>query len=206
MRALRYLYQLMASLWFKTWYDECSKEFTYAYLISDLQTLNSYVWFHIIILFNCRFKWKRLSFFLFIYLFLRERSVIWILMYDCWSQKKGWREFEQRTNDLKEWWLGEKAGITLGEKKKKSERERDGVHSVFSPSLSLPFSCCLCVPCRNVLAFHFFLCVCPSGPSRQCLMPQQGHGKHRDTFMATSSLCENLVLPCPSFPYELLIK
>lgn len=158
MRALRYLYQLMASLWFKTWYDECSKEFTYAYLISDLQTLNSYVWFHIIILFNCRFKWKRLSFFLFIYLFLRERSVIWILMYDCWSQKKGWREFEQRTNDLKEWWLGEKAGITLGEKKKKARGREMGFILSFLPlSLSLSPAAFVCRAGMCLLFISFFV-------------------------------------------------
>lgn len=191
----------MSSLWFKTWYDECSKEFTYAYLISDLQTLNSYVWFYIIILFNYRFKWKRLSFFIYLSFFTwtlcHLNPNVWLLI----TEKKVGESLSRgrmtrRNGD------SEKRLVSHWERKKKSERE---FILSFLP-LSLPFSCCLCVPCRNVLAFHFFLCVCPSGPSRQCLMPQQGHGKHRDTFMATSSLCENLVLPCLSFPYELLIK
>lgn len=34
----------------------------------------------------------------------------------------------------------------------------------------------------------------------------RGQGKHRPAFMDRSSLCENLLLLCPPFPYELLIK
>lgn len=34
----------------------------------------------------------------------------------------------------------------------------------------------------------------------------QGQGKQRTAFMNRSSLCENLLLQCPRFPYELLIK